>query len=132
MEKIKAGYLPLYIKLYDDENPATRKPLEAYMHTLINMLESQGLEIVPAEPCRIKEEFDAAAKKFNDADVDVVITQHLAYSPSLESIEALLSLRAPIVVLTRRRTTGSWTVQDIITGSPRTTAFTACRICAIS
>ena len=45
MGKIKAGYLPLYIKLYDDENPATRGPLEDYMHTLINMLESQGIVI---------------------------------------------------------------------------------------
>ena len=99
MGKIKAGSLPLYIKLYDDENPATRKPLEAYMHTLIDMIESQGIEVICAdEVCRIKEEFDRAAKKFNDADVDVVITQHLAYSPSLESIDALLSLKAPIVV----------------------------------
>ncbi len=99
MEKIKAGYLPLYIKLYDDENPKTREPLVAYMNTLIDMLESQGIEVIPAdEVCRVKEEFDRAAKKFNDADVDVVITQHLAYSPSLESIDALLSLKAPIVV----------------------------------
>ena len=99
MEKIKAGYLPLYIKLYDDENPKTREPLAAYMNTLIDMLESQGIEVIPAdEVCRVKEEFDRAAKKFNDADVDVVITQHLAYSPSLESIDALLSLKAPIVV----------------------------------
>ena len=43
--------------------------------------------------------FDRAAKKFNDADVDVVITQHLAYSPSLESIDALLSIKAPLIVL---------------------------------
>lgn len=50
------------------------------------------------EICRVKDEFDRAAKKFNDADVDAVITQHLAYSPSLESIEALLSLKAPIIV----------------------------------
>ena len=99
MKKIKVGYLPLYIKLYDDSNPATRDPMVAYMDMLIKMLESQGLEVVQAdEVCRIKPEFDAAAKKFNEAGVAAVITQHLAYSPSLESIEALLSLDAPIVV----------------------------------
>ena len=100
MSKIKVGYLPLYIKLYDDSNPNYRDPMVAYMEMLVKMLESQGLEIVMAdEVCRIKPEFDAAAKKFNDAGVAAVITEHLAYSPSLESIDALLSLEAPIVVL---------------------------------
>ena len=98
MGKIKAGYLPLYIKLYDDSNPKTREPLVAYMNGLIGMLETQGLEIVRADVCRIKEEFDAAAELFIKEDVDVVITQHLAYSPSEESIGALLSLPVPIVV----------------------------------
>ena len=99
MNKIKVGYLPLYIKLYDDSDPHLRDPMVEYMNTLVSMLEAQGLEIVMAdEVCRIKPEFDRAAKKFNDADVTAVITQHLAYSPSLESIDALLSLKAPIIV----------------------------------
>lgn len=99
MKNIKVGYLPLYIELYDKRNPHTREPLVEYMNMLVKMLESQGLEVVLAdEVCRVKSEFDRAAKKFNDADVTAVITQHLAYSPSLESIKALLSLKAPIVV----------------------------------
>ena len=99
MKKIKVGYLPLYIKLYDDSDPHYRDPMVRYMHTLIDMLSSHGIEVVEAdEICRVKEEFDRAAKKFNDADVDAVVTQHLAYSPSLESIDALLSLKAPIIV----------------------------------
>lgn len=99
MKKIKVGYLPLYIKLYDDSNPHYRDPMVDYMNMMVGMIESQGVEVIMAdEVCRIKEEFDRAAKKFNDADVDAVITQHLAYSPSLESVEALLSLKAPIVV----------------------------------
>ncbi|MCK9330371.1 MAG: hypothetical protein M0Q94_10895 [Candidatus Cloacimonetes bacterium] len=97
--KIKVGYLPLYIKLYDDSNPHERDSMVDYMEMLIRMLESQGLEIVRTdEICRIKPEFDRAAEKFNNADVDAVITQNLAYSPSLESIKAILSLKAPIVV----------------------------------
>ena len=99
-KKIKVGFLPLYIKLYDDfSGPAYRAPMERYMNMAIGMLESQGIEVIPADQvCRIKPEFDAAAAKFNEADVDAVITMHLAYSPSLESIEALLSLKAPIIV----------------------------------
>ena len=53
MKKIKVGYLPLYIKLYDDSNPHYRDPMVDYMHMLIKMLESQGLEVVLAdEVCR--------------------------------------------------------------------------------
>ena len=99
MKKIKVGYLPLYIKLYDDSDPHYRDPMVSYMNTLVGMLETFGLEVVQAdEVCRVKEEFNRAARKFNDAGVDAVITQHLAYSPSLESIDALLSLQAPIIV----------------------------------
>lgn len=98
MKKIKVGYLPFYIKLYDD-NGQDRTPLVEHMNKLISMLEEKGLEVIPApQICRIKEEFDQAAELFNQLDVDAVITQHLAYSPSLESIEALLKLKAPIVV----------------------------------
>lgn len=98
MKQIKVGYLPLYIKLYDDNNQ-DRTPLVSYMQTLVQMLQGQGLEIVLAdEVCRVKEEFTRAVQKFNQAGVDAVITQHLAYSPSLESIEALMQLDAPIIV----------------------------------
>lgn len=51
------------------------------------------------EVCRIREEFNRAVDKFNRLNVTAVVTQHLAYSPSLESIEALLRLKAPIIVL---------------------------------
>ena len=99
MNQPKIGYLPLYIKLYDD-NHQDRTPLVRYMETMICMLQSQGLEIVRTEEiCRTKEEFARAAETFNRAGVDAVVTQHLAYSPSLESIDALLSLDAPIFVL---------------------------------
>ena len=100
MKKIKVGFLPLYIKLYDDsQGVGYRAPMEKYMNMAINMLETQGIEVIPADQvCRIKPEFQAAADKFNAADVDAVITFHLAYSPSLESIEALMSLKAPIIV----------------------------------
>ena len=94
MKKIKVGYLPLYIKLYDDNNPASRAPMAAYMETLVSALEEKGLEVIRTDVCRVKPEFEAAVRLFNEADVDAVITQHLAYSPSLESIEALLQLKA--------------------------------------
>jgi L-arabinose isomerase len=100
MKKIKIGYLPLYIKLYDDAYPHIRAAYEAYSEKLVQMIEARGIEVVRAgEVCRVKEEFDRVAAKFNaDPEICAVVTQHLAYSPSLESIGALLSLKAPIIV----------------------------------
>ena len=101
MDKIRIGYLPLYIKLYDDSEPEAREPMVAYTRKLIGMLEAKGFEVVAAdEICRVKAEFERAAAKFNaDPGIAAVVTQHLAYSPSLESIDALLSLHAPLIVL---------------------------------
>ena len=100
MQKIKVGYLPFYIKLYDDTDPNAKAPMLEHMQRIISMLEATGLEIVLADDvCRIREEFDRAVDKFNSLGVTAVITQHLAYSPSLESIDALLRLEAPIIVL---------------------------------
>ena len=100
-KKIKIGYLPLYIKLYDDSVPAVREPLEKYMRKLVDDVSARGFEVVlpPDGVCRVREEFERAAARFNaDGDIAAVVTQHLAYSPSLESVDALLSLKAPIVV----------------------------------
>jgi len=106
MNKIKIAFLPFYTKLYDDGHPERRIPLVAYMRKLIGDIESCGFDVVlpPADVCmdnvcRLKNEFDAAAKKFNaDEDIVAVVTYHLAYSPSLEAIDALKSLKAPIIV----------------------------------
>ena len=100
-KKIKVGFLPLYLKLYDDfVVSSARVPMEKYMNMCINMLETQGLEILPAtQICRIAPEFETEVARFNEEQVDAVITMHLAYSPSLEAIDALMKLDAPIVIL---------------------------------
>ena len=95
----KVGFLPLYIKLYDDMDPETRAPLTAYMETLASMLAAEGLDIVRAPVCCVRNEFEAAARKFIDSGIDVIVTYHLAYSPSLESIGAIKSVGVPVVAL---------------------------------
>lgn len=99
MDQVKVGFLPLYIKLYDDGNPDARIPMVQYMEAAISMLQSEGLNVIAAPVCRIKPEFAEAAELFNKEAVDVIVTMHLAYSPSLESIDAIMSVDAPVVVL---------------------------------
>jgi len=98
MKKIKAGLLPLYIKLYDDASPEMRPRVEQFLHEAKTVLETRGLEIISAPVCRIEPEFRAAVTMFEEKAVDVIITLHLAYSPSLESIEAISATGIPLIV----------------------------------
>jgi L-arabinose isomerase len=98
MKKIKVGLLPLYLKLYDDISREQRAPMLECMDSVVSMLETEGLTVVKADVCRLKPEFEAAAKMFIDEDIDVLMTYHLAYSPSLESIDAIKSIGVPVIV----------------------------------
>lgn len=90
-------FLPLYIKLYDDAG-IDRSEMQSCMDTAVSMLKSEDIEVIASDVCRIKSEFDAAAAAFNEADIDALVTLHFAYSPSLESIDALCSIDAPVIV----------------------------------
>ena len=60
MKALKAGLLPLYIELYDEINPAWRKPLEAFVRTISDRLRRLGVEIAAAPVCRLEPEFRAS------------------------------------------------------------------------
>ena len=98
MKQIKVGLLPLYIKLYDDVN-ADKTYTRAFYDRMAGTLKLQGFDVVKTANCRIKEEFKAAVNYFENEGVDVIVTLHAAYSPSLESIDALAGTELPIVVL---------------------------------
>ena len=46
MQKIKIGFLPLYIKLYDDTSPELRPRLEKFYEQMADALEKRGLEVI--------------------------------------------------------------------------------------
>lgn len=99
MKKARAGILPLYIKLYDDCNRAWRKPLEKFAKTICAELRKRGLDCELAPVCRVEREFSAAVRALERKGADAVVTLHLAYSPSLESVSALAGTSLPVVVL---------------------------------
>lgn len=103
MKKVKVGFLPLYLKLYDDRVNSIRSDVEKYCDSVASALDSAELELVRADICRIEPEFKEAVGKFEDAGVDAIITVHLAYSPSLECIDALVSTELPILILDTTR-----------------------------
>lgn len=97
MKGIKVGYLPLYLKLYDDALGSMRARIDDFNSMMQQTIEEKGIELVSAPVCRTREEFEKAVPLFDD--VCAVITLHLAYSPSLESIDALVKINKPIIVL---------------------------------
>ena len=101
MNKTKIGFLPFYIKLYDDcgSGAKARPRLEPFADRLVNELKDRSFDVLAVPFCRIKEEFAAAVAKFEAEGCKAIVTWHAAYSPSLECIDALASTELPIVVL---------------------------------
>ncbi len=99
MPALKAGLLPLYIKLYDDIDPGWRKPLEAFVLEIGAGLKRLGVEVDAAPVCRVESEFKSAVKALENSAPDALITLHLAYSPSLESADVLAQTPLDIIVL---------------------------------
>ena len=96
---MKIGLLPLYIQLYDISSPHVRPRLEAFYQNIAKQFNERGIAVETSDFCRIKPEFDQTVKAFEDAGVDAIVTLHMAYSPSLEGIEALTATKLPIIVL---------------------------------
>ena len=99
MKRLKIGLLPLYIKLYDDVWPEARGRMDSFAGKIVRELEKRGLDVVCAEVCRIKPEFETAIGRFEKENADAIVTLHLAYSPSLESVDALAGTELPLIVL---------------------------------
>ena len=96
---MKIGLLPLYIELYDNYVAGLRPRLEVFYETIAKELEKRGVDVVRSTFCRLECEFDHAVKKFEKENVDAMITLHMAYSPSLESIDVFCNTKLPIIVL---------------------------------
>ena len=96
---MKIGLLPLYVKLYDDCVPILKRQLQPFYDEIVKLFSDRGVDVVTSEFCRVEGEFDNAVNAFENADVDAIVTLHMAYSPSLESIKPLSETKLPIIVL---------------------------------
>lgn len=88
----------MHLELYDETCSFMRPKIEQFRDTIISSLENKGLNISCAPICRRHEEFTDAVLTFEKEKVCAIITLHLAYSPSLESIEALSETNIPLVI----------------------------------
>lgn len=100
MKKVKIGFLPLYVKLYDDGAPNMRLRIDAFAKEVFELFKArEDVEIIASDICRLEGEFKEAITLFENEKVDSIVTLHLAYSPSLESEKVLRDTKLPIVIL---------------------------------
>ena len=98
INKPSVGLLPLYLELYDETSPNFSPMMRAFADETANRLESAGLKVYLTPVCRIESEFRAAVHAIEEAGAESIVTLHLAYSPSLECIDALMSTKLPVIV----------------------------------
>ena len=97
--KLSIGLLPFYLKLYDDSSPSMRKSVESFYLKIAESFQSRGISVKKAQICRVEQEFQTAIDSFSRDKVQAIVTLHLAYSPSLESLNPLLSTDIPLIIL---------------------------------
>jgi L-arabinose isomerase len=95
----RVGLMPLYMKLYDDFLPDLLPQLQPWLESIATGLEAEGLTVVRGGVCRVADQFQQVLREFAAEDVDLVVTLHLAYSLSLESVDALAAAGRPILML---------------------------------
>ena len=97
---MRIGLLPLYIDIYDIRSRKARLRLEPFYEKIASRFEACGVEVVRTEDfCCLKPQFDAAMARFEAEGADAIVTLHMAYSPSLEAIEALTKTELPVIIL---------------------------------
>ena len=75
---MKIGFLPLYVKLYDDVTPESRPRHEAFYAEITKLFEERGVAVVTSPFCRLANEFEEAIKKFEAERVDTVVSHDVA------------------------------------------------------
>lgn len=99
MKKIKIGFLPLYVKLYDVIVPQLHERLDPFYEVMAKKLEERGFDVIRAPFCRLESEFSETVSDFERKGAECIVTLHMAYSPSLESVKALSGTELPIVIM---------------------------------
>ncbi len=95
----RIGLLPLYLELYDRSLPGLRGEQAAFLARVAEGLRAAGLEVAAAPISCVRSEVEAALRSFAADRPDLIVTLHLAYSPSLESAEPLAAQDLPVLML---------------------------------
>jgi L-arabinose isomerase len=93
------GLLNLYLSLYDERLPSLRDGFDGYPKRVAAGFESRGVDVQLAPIACVDCDVRKAIAEFEAAGVDLIVTLHLAYSPSLESADAFCATSLPLLLL---------------------------------
>jgi L-arabinose isomerase len=79
--------------------PQERDGFAGFVNDIAAAFTNRGIQVALSPVCRLNHEFSAAIKQFEEAGVDAIVTLHLAYSPSLEAIDACCRTDLPLIIL---------------------------------
>jgi len=99
MAQPRVGLLPLYLALYDDVAPQHRPHAEVFARRVADRLRGGGLDVQLSAVCCRRAEVERAVADLAVRGVDLLATLHLAYSPSLEAVDALAASSLPLALL---------------------------------
>lgn len=97
--KPHVGILPLYLALYDERMPELRAEFEPFLQEVTGGMVARGVEVHRGPVCRVQAEVASAIADFDDAGIDLIVTLHLAYSLSLETVDELIASPLPVLLL---------------------------------
>ncbi len=96
---MKIGFLPLYLQLYRNVAPDYDSKAAEFANVIAGQLVKLGANVVQAPVCARKDEVAAALERIKGEGSEVLVTLHLAYSPSLESEELIAAAGLPVIML---------------------------------
>lgn len=96
--KPRVGLLPLYLALYDEVLPQARAQFAPLLEAVRRSLRDEGCDVAEAPISCVAAEIGAAVERFEREDADLIVTLHLAYSPSLEAADALARSHLPVLM----------------------------------
>ena len=99
MDTPRIGLMPLYVELYDQVLPSLRQKLVPMTDQVCAAFAAHQVYVSRAPICCVREQVVAALAQFEEDQVDLIVTLHLAYSPSLESAATLAASPKPLLLL---------------------------------
>lgn len=98
--------LPLYLELYEKPFPELKAKQAAFAEKVAGALREAGLGVTIAEVSMREAQVVAAVQQAERSGADAIVTLHLSYSPSGESVGPLS--RTPLPVIMFNTTPGSF------------------------
>lgn len=99
IERPRIGLLPLYLALYDSALPSLLAELQPFLKGVGVAFQARGVDVTEAPVCRVKADVAGAVEQFRAEGVDLIVSLHLAYSPSMEAVGPLVESRLPVLML---------------------------------